>query len=148
MNSALFRILRIPGLLLAGLLLVSGCARDPADPLAQAAGEWLFINYWAEWCKPCTEEIPQLNAFNREQSGKARVIMVNFDGVSGADLKQQAQTLGIETTLYEGDPAIRFGFEKPQVLPSTYVIGPDGKPRQTLIGPQTTATLAAAMSGG
>ncbi len=147
MNPALFRILRISGLLLACLLLAAGCAREPADPLAQAGGEWLFINYWAEWCKPCIEEIPQLNGFHREQAGKARVVMVNFDGASGAGLRQQAQTLGIETTLYEGDPSTRFGFEKPQVLPSTYVIGPDGTLRQTLIGPQTTATLSAAMSG-
>ena len=96
---------------------------------------------------PCTEKIPELNAFHREQAGKARVVMVNFDGVSGTALQEQAKALGIETALFEGDAATRFGFEKPHVLPSTYVIGPDGTLRQTLLGPQTTVTLAAAMSG-
>ena len=134
-------------LLLVCSLFASGCARDNADPLAQPDGEWLFVNYWAEWCKPCTEEIPELNAFHREQAGKARVVMVNFDGVSGTALQEQAKALGIETTLFEGDAATRLGFEKPQVLPSTYVIGPDGKLRQTLLGPQTAATLGAAMGG-
>jgi len=139
--------LRTATLVLVCSLFTAGCARDNADPLAQPDGEWLFINYWAEWCKPCIEEIPELNAFHREQAGKARVVMVNFDGVSGAALQKQATSLGIETTLFEGNAATRFGFEKPEVLPSTYVIGPDGTLRQTLLGPQTTATLAAAMSG-
>jgi thiol-disulfide isomerase/thioredoxin len=147
MNLRPYARLRTAALLLVCSLFTAGCARDNADPLAQPDGEWLFINYWAEWCKPCIEEIPELNAFHREQAGKARVVMVNFDGVSGAALQEQAASLGIETTLFEGDAATRFGFEKPEVLPSTHVIGPDGTLRQTLLGPQTTATLAAAMSG-
>ncbi len=139
---------RAAAVLLVCALFTASCAPENADPLAQPDGEWLFVNYWAEWCKPCTEESPQLHDFHREHAGKARVVMVNFDGVSGAALQEQAKALGIETALFEGDAATRFGFEKPQVLPSTYVIGPDGKLRQTLIGPQTTATLGAAMSGG
>ena len=71
-------------------MLAAACARANKDPLAQPDGEWLFINYWAEWCKPCIEEIPQLNAFHRGQAGKARVVMVNFDGASGAALQEQA----------------------------------------------------------
>jgi hypothetical protein len=58
----------------------------------------------------------------------------------------QAAWLALAQTA-DGDAATRLGFEKPQVLPSTYVIGPDGKLRQTLLGPQTTATLGAAMGG-
>ena len=141
-------LLRSAALLLCCMFFAAACSRESPDPLAQRESEWLFINYWAQWCEPCTEEIPQLNAFHREQAGKARVVMVNFDGVSGSALQEQARTLGIETTIFDGEPSARFGFEKPQVLPSTYVIGPDGKMRQTLIGPQTTATLQAAMSGG
>jgi thiol-disulfide isomerase/thioredoxin len=148
MSFSMPTLLRASALMFACAVLAAGCARENADPLAQPAGEWLFVNYWAEWCKPCTEEIPELNAFHREQAGKARVVMVNFDGVSGTALQEQAKALGIETALFEGDAATRFGFEKPQVLPSTYVIGPDGTLRQTLLGPQTTVTLAAAMSGG
>ncbi|MFM7274872.1 MAG: TlpA disulfide reductase family protein [Gammaproteobacteria bacterium] len=135
-------------LLLAGLLAACGPREAAApDPLAQAPGEWLLINYWAEWCKPCLEEIPELNAFSREHAGKARVLMVNYDGVAGEELAAQARTLGIETPLLEVDPSARFGFARPQVLPATFVIGPDGKARQTLLGPQTVASLQAAIAG-
>jgi thiol-disulfide isomerase/thioredoxin len=29
-------------------------------------GQWRIINYWAIWCVPCREEIPELNAVNRD----------------------------------------------------------------------------------
>jgi thiol-disulfide isomerase/thioredoxin len=33
-------------------------------------GRPLLVNFWATWCPPCVEELPLLNAFYREQSGK------------------------------------------------------------------------------
>ena len=26
-------------------------------------GQWLLLNFWATWCAPCREEIPELNEF-------------------------------------------------------------------------------------
>jgi thiol-disulfide isomerase/thioredoxin len=46
---------------------------SPAGPpLALQAwqGRPLLVNFWATWCPPCVEELPLLNAFYREQSGK------------------------------------------------------------------------------
>lgn len=144
--------------LLCLLALLGACGREssepaasaafPADPLAQAAGEWLLINYWAEWCKPCTEEIPQLNDFAERHAGKARVLMVNFDGIAGEPLRAQAAQLGIRTELLEQDPAARFGFERPQALPATFLIAPDGRLRTVLLGPQDIAGLERATGLG
>jgi len=48
--------------LLCALILGCGAPDQPAgkspDPAAQSPGQWLVVNYWAEWCKPCIEEIP------------------------------------------------------------------------------------------
>ena len=129
-------------------LLLAGCAREPPadapDHLIQTRKEWLLINYWAEWCKPCIEEIPELNEFAQLNASRARVLMVNFDGASGEALREQAQRLGITATLLDTDPAARFGYPRPQALPTTFVIDPDGKLRATLLGPQTVASLSAA----
>ena len=138
--------------LMLALCVLAGCGRDvpvpvAADLLAQTRGEWLLLNYWAEWCKPCLEEIPQLNAFAAQNAARARVVMVNFDGATGAALRAQADRLGIEVPLFEGDAAGRLGIAMPQVLPTTLVIAPDGRLRATLIGPQTVASLAAATGG-
>jgi thiol-disulfide isomerase/thioredoxin len=142
---------------LALLLALAGCGRDGAgpaapeplaqDPLAQDDGRWLLVNYWARWCKPCLEEIPELQAFAAQHAARARVVMVNFDGVTGEALAAQAARLGITLPLVEADPAAHFGAGRPQVLPTTLVIAPDGTLKATLIGPQTVATLLAAIGG-
>lgn len=122
---------------------VTGCSTEtePTD-LLEIRGDWTFVNYWAEWCKPCIKEIPELNALH-QQSG-FRVLGVNYDGASGEDLQRQLRTLGVEFPTLPADPAERFAVVRPQVLPTTLVLSPDGELQRVLIGPQTEASLLAA----
>lgn len=105
-------------------------------------GQWLIINYWAEWCAPCRSEIPELNALSRQLGGRsASVLGVNFDGLQGAQLTAAAQALGIEFTVLAEDPAQRFGLPRPQVLPATFIVDDRGRLRERLVGEQTAAGL-------
>jgi thiol-disulfide isomerase/thioredoxin len=134
--------------LLSVLLLLAACGAEPESrlPFEREPGEWVFINYWASWCKPCLEEIPELNEFAAEQAGRARVFAVNFDGETGAELRAQADAFGIEIPLLEQDPAAVLGLERPTALPTTVVLDPSGTVRAVLRGPQTRATLAQVMA--
>ena len=31
-------------------------------------GNWIVVNYWADWCAPCIKEIPELNEFADENN--------------------------------------------------------------------------------
>lgn len=134
----------------AGLLL-AGCAEDYGldqhgrkVPAGSLDGQWLVINYWAEWCAPCRTEIPELNALAEQLEGRsARVLGVNFDGLQGEDLKRVAETFGIAFTVLAEDPAPRFELPRNDVLPVTYIIDADGKLRERLVGEQTAAGLLA-----
>jgi len=33
-------------------------------------GQWLVINYWATWCAPCRDEMPELVKFQAENADK------------------------------------------------------------------------------
>ena len=142
-------------LLLAALVCVtlSACGGKPdyqtttgaSGRFSDLQGRWLLINYWAEWCKPCLAELPELNRFNREFAAKASVFAVNFDGARDEQLRQQVAKLGIEVPVLNEDPAEKLGYKRPEVLPSTYVFSPDGKLQQVLQGEQTFETLAAAI---
>jgi len=125
-------------------LLMISCARN-GDPVARHAGRWLLVNYWAEWCKPCREEIPELNAFATKHQSTTSVAGVNFDGISGDALQQQAKALGIRFELMTADPAQLGHWPKPEVLPTTQIVDPDGKLVQTLVGPQTQESLTKAL---
>lgn len=110
-------------------------------------GKWLVINYWASWCKPCIHEIPEINAFAAANTGKVVVFGVDFDNNQGKKLRQGIDKLGIRFPVLTSDPAPILGFKRPDVLPTTYLIDPQGRLHKTLVGAQTRKTLNRAMGG-
>jgi len=130
-------------------LLLSGC-RGTRFNLADGQslrwedlrGQWVFINYWAVWCKPCIEEIPQLNDVHATKLGY--VLGVNFDQPEQSVLQQQQRKLAIKFPVLQDDPMAILGYERPQVLPTTVLFDPEGRYRGVLLGPQTAASLKAA----
>lgn len=111
--------------------------------LESLRGRWVFINYWAEWCAPCREEIPELNAFAAAHADRVRVLSVNFDGAVGEQLGAQIAALGIAFPTLLADPRPALGVPPAQGLPETLVIDPEGRMRKVLRGPQTRAALEA-----
>lgn len=147
---ALCRWLRLA----AVLACLHGCGGEPAAKLAdggslrfsERTGQWLVINYWAEWCAPCREEIPELNELHdRRLEYGVDVLGVNYDEVRGDKLVELIEQMGIRFPVLVDDPRHRWGYEQPEVLPVTVVIGPDGQLRERLRGPQTLKTLLATM---
>lgn len=119
--------------------------REEALSWNSLRGQWLFINYWAEWCKPCIEELPELTAFDQQQAG-ATVLGVNFDGVSEPELERLKQHFAIGFSLLQRDPSTMLQFERPKVLPATVVFDTEGRYIDTLYGPQTGNSLQQLMS--
>ena len=117
---------------------------QPADELPRA-GQWRVINYWAIWCAPCREEIPELNALDDRTD--LMVFAVNYDGQNGEALQSQAAEMGITFTLLEKDPGAALGVERPRVLPTTLLVNPEGAVTDTLVGPQTQESLLAVWRG-
>ena len=128
-------------------LLLSACGGDSATPgkpsLASARGHWAVVNHWAEWCKPCIKEIPELNALERKYPQVA-VLGVNFDAARGEELQSQIDSLGIEFPVILEEPSAALGTQLPQVLPTTLILNPDGQLVATLVGPQDLESLALA----
>lgn len=131
-------------LLTAVLALLAAC--EPADRISAERGNWLFINYWAQWCKPCIHEVPELNALNALEG--FAVLGVNYDGTTGEELALQEENLSIAFPTLASDPAARFAQDRPQVLPTTLVIDPRGELARVLVGPQTLESLRAATESG
>ncbi len=133
-------------------LLLGACGAQDAAPLPpgveaspRSEGKWLAINYWAIWCHPCRQEIPELNEFARQQADRTIVYGVNFDDEQGEELLVQAAELGIEFPLLAADPAAQLGYARPTVLPTTVIISPEGEVWARLLGPQTLDSLLEAM---
>ena len=131
------------------LLPLTGCGERGTAPLplpAEVGDRAVFINYWAEWCAPCREEIPELNAFQREFAGDIVLYGVNFDGVTGEKLEAQEAAMGIEFPTLAEDPGHRLGWQQPEGLPYTLVIDAEGQIVVRLPGVQTRQSLEAALA--
>jgi len=134
-------------LTLASVLLFTACSQEASTPAAKpepllAAGKHTVINYWAEWCKPCREEIPELNKLAKEYADSAKVYGINFDGVSGEALTALAADFGIEYGSKSVADGQRLGITSPAALPTTIIFAPDGSVKANLVGPQTAESLA------
>lgn len=42
-------------------------------------GQKIILNLWASWCKPCLEELPELDVLQKEYKGKIKVIALNVE---------------------------------------------------------------------
>jgi thiol-disulfide isomerase/thioredoxin len=106
----------------------------------------VVINYWAKWCKPCIEEIPELNELDHLHDD-ITVLGVNYDGATGEDLATQLRDLNVAFPTLDEDPAELLGQPRPSVLPTTLIINPEGELVHSLVGPQTLESLLAATRG-
>lgn len=136
------------------LVRLSGCSNEPSYRLAdgdsisfsELRGDWVVINYWAEWCAPCRKEIPELNelpAIAAEQGAVFRVLGVNYDGLQDADLIAVIERMQIEFPVLADDPRIQLGVPRAEVLPMTVVINPQGEVQSVMSGPQTAQSILA-----
>ena len=71
-------------------LALAGCGEDwgadqhgSAVTAQQLKGQWLVINYWAEWCGPCRMVGPVVEELAKEYDGRAVIGKVNVDQNSG-----------------------------------------------------------------
>lgn len=139
--------------LVAVTCVLAGCSREPDFHLLDGSehhlsdyhGRWLVVNYWAEWCEPCRRELPELARFGAEHAANVTVLGVNFDAPSNAELVAQVARLPVPIPVLASVPAPRLPFARPSGLPATWLIDPDGKVHGPLLGPQTEASLLAAL---
>jgi thiol-disulfide isomerase/thioredoxin len=132
-----------------------GCSREEQIQLADGSNtqmshwqdRWLVINYWAEWCGPCRHEIPELNELHRERVANGMVVLgVNYDGIQPPKLNEVIERMQIDFPVLLVDPQLRFGYNRAEQLPMTVIIAPDRQVHDVLIGPQTAASIMAALN--
>lgn len=110
-------------------------------------GQWVIINYWASWCEPCRQEIPEFNRFFHHQKGKPiQLFAVNYDHVPLSEQKDLIRMMKIQYTSLKKDPAQSLGLGEIPGLPATFVFSPDGQLVKALFGKQSEQSLLSVIS--
>ena len=133
--------------------LVIGCDTEERIEFADGSrtqlshwrGQWLVINYWAEWCGPCRHEIPELNRLHAGRVSHGLIVLgVNWDGVQGRKLNDVITRMKIDFPTLIEDPHLDYDYDRVEQLPVTVLINPDREVHRVLIGPQTGQSILAA----
>jgi thiol-disulfide isomerase/thioredoxin len=124
---------------LAGLLLVCAASWVQAadfkvtdtdgktHTLSGYKGKWVLVNYWATWCPPCLEEIPDLIAMHGNKKNNIVVIGIALDYRTAKQVTDFAEGLLVNYPIVLGNPQLVNQIGPVQGLPTTYLFNPDGK---------------------
>ena len=116
--------------------------------LEQYKGKWVFVNYWATWCPPCLEEVPDLVALYDSRKNKdVEVIGVVFDYENVKDVTDYVDDMLMSYPIVLGDDNVAAQIGDPEVLPTTYIYNPRGELVKTKHGKVTRQYLESIMAG-
>lgn len=139
---------------LAALFAALPLAAEPVDftlnnlngkpvSLSDFRGKWVIVNYWATWCPPCLEEIPELVNLYEENRATLVVLGIDFEEVNTEYLQEFVDSHLMSYPVLQSEPLAVTPLGPVLGLPTTYIISPEGERVARQEGPVTRATIEA-----
>ena len=144
-------------LLVAGMMWITAPAYSASDfrldaldgktyTLSDFKGQWLLVNFWATWCPPCLEEIPDLIVLDEKRSDLA-VIGIAVDYESEKVVRRFVDDNLMSYPVVLGNDKVIRHFGSAEILPTTYIYNPQGQLVKKQRGLMTRQQIERVMSG-
>lgn len=90
--------------------------------IPETKGKFVLIDFWATWCKPCRDVIPELNNF--QKTFKDQLIVIGISNETTEKLKPYKEQI----KYYSGIDSQKRTFSKYRIrsIPHTVLIDPQG----------------------
>ena len=102
--------------------------------LTDYRGKVVLVNFWATWCVPCRDEMPSIQHLKEKLAGRPfEVLAVNLDEPEARVRKFLTQIKVDFTVLLDPEKKVARAWDA-RILPASFVVGPDGRIRYSLVG--------------
>jgi peroxiredoxin len=108
-------------------------------------GKPVLVNFWASWCTPCRQEMPEIvRAYNDRRGEGLVVVAINLQE-NDAQVREFAADYGMDFPVVidrSGQVGDSWRIGGPvEGIPASYFIDADGVVRERAFGPLTAASL-------
>ena len=109
---------------------------DEGKALADYEGEVVLLNFWATWCPPCLDEMPDLNRLYADYKDQGlRVITISDESPEELAAFSEIIALDTESGYITDGMALPLPYVKMmEGRPESYVIDRDGTIREFILG--------------
>jgi thiol-disulfide isomerase/thioredoxin len=90
-------------------------------------GKVVLVNFWATWCPPCREEIPELLELQKKYQGRLEIVGISEDDDPPGKVLKFAQQKGMTYPVVMATPELIDAYGGVPALPTTFVIDPHGR---------------------
>ncbi len=103
-------------------------------------GKVVLLDFWATWCGPCMQSIPELVRIQEKYKDKGLVVIgVSMDTLSQADdgqILKFMRTFGINYPVMRDDGTVSSAYygDSPAAIPTMHIINREGKIIKTISG--------------
>ncbi|MDQ6623355.1 MAG: TlpA family protein disulfide reductase [Verrucomicrobiota bacterium] len=112
--------------------------------LSDFKGKVVLLNFWATWCPPCREEIPDLVALQKRYAPQGLVVIgVSVDRGGPASVQAFAKRMKINYPIVMGNQKTATAYGNFQVIPTTFFINRQGEITGERQGAADEVSLAA-----
>jgi len=118
--------------------------------LASLRGKVVIVNFWATWCPPCREEIPDLVALQAKYKDRLQIVGISQDEGALDQVRRFAAARQMNYPIVMTTSDIEGRFPPVHALPTSFIIDPEGRLAQRHVGmlnPALTETETRVLAG-
>lgn len=113
--------------------------------LSEQKGKWVLVNFWAPWCEPCLQEMPSLDALQKQHKDLL-VIGVAVLYRKNQEVIDAVRKTSVSYPIVLGNEDIASDFGEMKGMPTSFLYSPSGKLVGHHDGPLTQTDIEQAMA--